>query len=111
MFLVCYLKYGPHFVHENARNCVLGIPTAVQNFPRLAGAALFKFFSRFLSADIFGDFGQSEPTNLGIGVDVTLRWSPSRGIASIFKLKTRVLNSTSRTKPSVFSFSGLAMDM
>ena len=30
-------------------------------------------FYRFPSAHIFGDFGRPEPTNLGIGVDVTLR--------------------------------------
>ena len=38
-------------------------------------ARLFLSVSQYLY--IFGDFGQSEPTNLGIGVDVTLRCIPS----------------------------------
>ena len=60
-------EYGPHFVHENARKLRIAVQ---KNF--LASPA--RLFYRFLTAYIFGDFGRPEPTNLVIGVDVTLWW-------------------------------------
>ena len=48
--------------------------SGAKNF--LASPARLKIcsFYRFLSAHIFGSFGRLEPTNLVIGVDVTLWW-------------------------------------